>query len=732
MEKHPDFPAEQQHLEEILRLISRRLLSAREESSRQEKGLADTRRDEFQERSEPLLKNLWAPQRFEDLILLSEETQAALNEEKDHETTVKTIAALERALSSPYFARIDLLFEDGEEAEKIYIGRASLWDDAKENLMIYDWRAPIASVFYRFATGPAFYQAPAGRIACDLNKKRQYEIHQGVLEGFFDADTVIQDSFLRRLLARNASSQMRAIVETIQKDQDVAIRDEDHDLLMVQGAAGSGKTSIAMHRVAYLMYEGLKNPLRAHHILILSPNTVFEKYIGAVLPELGEHSVASSTLEELLEKVIKTPVQSRGERWEKLCTASAEESARMRAGLAFKSSPDFLTLLDRFSEEIPARLLPYQDLSYAGNIIAPREEIRREAMERGASFPLAVRLRRMESRLWERVHALRPARLDKLRMMAFRLGYGEEYARGCSIWESGVLARQIRSVTRLDFQALYLRLMTDEALLRRLGRGLQLPEALSVLRPASLSPEDPLPLEDAAGIAYLKMKLDYSAPAGDIRQVVVDEAQDYSLVDYAVLNALFPKARFTVVGDIHQALDHAAQRSLYDGIASVLSRPRAALLELNKSFRCTREILCFSLRFLEDAGVESLNRHGEEPRLLPSDALWEEIALCRAQGYQSIALITKTAADAERWQQRLSSRERVPRMGRDAQLGDVFLVPLALSKGLEFDAVLILDCDQAHYSLPMDRQLLYVACTRALHRLALLAEDGRFSPLVQS
>ena len=718
---HPDHPAEQAHLTMILALIQQRLANAQAESEKQLAGLADTRRDEFTERQEPLLRNLWAAHRFEDLVHLSQEFQSAAEEEKDHESTLQQIAGLKKLARSPYFARIDLRFDEEEPDETVYIGRRSLWDDQKQNLLIHDWRAPMASVFYRFGVGPAFYQAPMGKISCDLLLKRQYEIQGGRLIGFFDADTVIQDSFLRRLLAQNASAQMKSIVETIQKDQDVAIRDENHDLLMVQGAAGSGKTSIAMHRAAYLMYEGLKNSLKAHNILILSPNTVFEKYISGVLPELGESSVATSTLEQLLEDALGLPVQSRAERWEALC-APGPEAARRREALIFKSSQAFAVLLDRYAAALP-RLLPYEDLSYAGETLASRQEIRSWAMDHSSASPLGVRLHRLEMHLWERVHALRPTRFDQLRMAAFRLGHGEEYARGCAIWESGVLARHMRRITRLNIPRLYSALLHDKALLAQLGKGLNVPGELS-FDPVS---SGPVPLEDASAMAYLRMKLSFSPTSGDIRQVVVDEAQDYGPLDYTLLNQLFPKARFTVVGDVHQSLEREAGLSLYTQISQALNRPTAALLELNKSFRCTREILHFSLQFLPDVSIQSLNRSGAMPQLLPNNQLQGEIAACRAQGYQSIALITKTRRDAERWQQALS----LPMMGRNAALGDVFLVPLSLSKGLEFDAVLLLDCDEKHYGAPEDRRLLYVACTRALHRLALFAE-GAFAPLVRA
>ena len=718
---HPEQQKEEQErFHAILSLLQNRLSQMKRDSEEKLAGLSDIRRDEFTERQEPLLRNLWAAHRFEDLVHLSQEFQNAAEEEKDHESALQQMAALKKMMASPYFARIDLQFEEDEPAERVYIGRHSLWDDEKENLLIYDWRAPMASVFYRFGTGPAWYTAPMGKITCDLLLKRQFEIQEGKLLGFFDADTVIQDSFLRRLLAQNASPQMKSIVETIQKDQDEAIRDEDHDLLMVQGAAGSGKTSIAMHRAAYLMYEGLKNPLKAHNILILSPNTVFEKYISGVLPELGESSVRTATFEQLLEDKLGLPVQSRAERWESLCGKNDRDAASR-----FKTSKDFLTLLDRYSEALPG-LLPYTDLDYAGKLLSSRQEQRAWGMEHGSTFPLAVRLRRLEAHLWDRVHALRPARFNELRMKAFRLGRGEEWARGCSIWESGVLARQMHHVTRLDVPILYAKLLNSPALLRKLGKGLNVLHGLSWNR----SPDAPVPLEDAAAIAYLHMKLNFGEASGDIRQVVVDEAQDYSLLEWAVLKLLYPKARFTVVGDIHQALDGEKDLSLYDDITSILNRKSSALLELTKSFRCTKEILEFSLQFLPDTKIKSLNRSGSVPQLLSNDSLLSEIAACREQGYESIALITKTRRDAESWQSRLKEKMELPILGRNAQLGDVFLAPLSLSKGLEFDAVLVMDCDEAHYSQPGDRRLLYVACTRALHRLALFSERD-YSPLIR-
>lgn len=197
---------------------------------------------------------------------MSQYLNPVISQIADYEEEAHKISLLENMIKSPYFARIDFKFDDEDEFENIYIGRSSLKNPDNHKMCVYDWRSPIASVFYRFMAGKAFYDAPCGRVSGELGLKRQYEIKNGNLAYFFDADVQIVDEFLRQLLSQNASTKMRAIVETIQQEQDAVIRDLENDLLMVQGAAGSGKTSIALHRAAYLMCQGLREKLSANQI----------------------------------------------------------------------------------------------------------------------------------------------------------------------------------------------------------------------------------------------------------------------------------------------------------------------------------------------------------------------------------------------------------------------------------------------------------------------------------
>ncbi|MEA4988294.1 MAG: hypothetical protein VB095_09560 [Anaerovorax sp.] len=294
------------HYNKILRVIHEQLDDAKKDNAKSIEVLRETNRDMWENASH-------STDDYDGAIQLSQFYQPLARNTFAVESSEKKIQLLERLLQSAYFARIDFSSGGKERYEKMYIGRGTLFNDIEKRIIIYDWRSPIASLFYRFETGDAYYDAPDGRIAGDIGLKRQYEIKNGVLEYFFDADVQIADEFLRKMLSGNTSNKMKTIVETIQKDQDIAIRDMSHDLLMVQGIAGSGKTSIALHRVAYLKYQGLSSQLKSSDIMILSPNTLFEQYISNVLPELGEDEVKSVVFDDLVSSSLpdKTAFQSR-------------------------------------------------------------------------------------------------------------------------------------------------------------------------------------------------------------------------------------------------------------------------------------------------------------------------------------------------------------------------------------------------------------------------------------
>ena len=314
---------EEKRLAQTISLAEEQLKQAKEAADKKKSEIIEAKKD-VRENTEHGITSLYTSDGFKDaLVELSQYINPVTDKIIDYEEEEHKILLLEKMIKSPYFARIDFKFDDEDEFEKIYIGRSSLRKNSYQEMYVYDWRSPIASVFYRFMTGEAFYDAPCGRVTGELNLKRQYEIKNGKLEYFFDSDVQIVDEFLRQLLSQNTTAKMKAIVETIQHEQDVVIRDMENDLLMVQGVAGSGKTSIALHRAAYLMYQGLQTKLSANNIMIISPNSIFEQYISNVLPELGEDNVISSVFEDILsELLIGRKIQSRNDFLENLIVNS--------------------------------------------------------------------------------------------------------------------------------------------------------------------------------------------------------------------------------------------------------------------------------------------------------------------------------------------------------------------------------------------------------------------------
>lgn len=710
---------EEKRLAQTISLAEEQLKQAKEAADKKKSEIIEAKKD-VRENTEHGITSLYTSDGFEALVELSQYINPVTDKIIDYEEEEHKILLLEKMIKSPYFARIDFKFDDEDEFEKIYIGRSSLRKNSYQEMYVYDWRSPIASVFYRFMTGEAFYDAPCGRVTGELNLKRQYEIKNGTLEYFFDSDVQIVDEFLRQLLSQNTTAKMKAIVETIQHEQDVVIRDMENDLLMVQGVAGSGKTSIALHRAAYLMYQGLQTKLSANNIMIISPNSIFEQYISNVLPELGEDNVISSVFEDILSELLNgRKIQSRNDFLENLIVNSKYKEIS-RNSIEFKTSSFFREILDQFLIDIPRQWIEFEDVYYEGKCVVSGQILKDKILGRPET-PLGIKLEQLKDYILEQI---------------FGTGKGRGHKE-----EKNLIKQEIQKFIKIDIVELYKILFSNEAYFYSLLQNSNPSQNIkNIWKYTKENLEaDSLYYDDAIAIAYLYLKIYGTNKYKNIKQVVIDEAQDYYPLQYEIFNFLFSKAKFTILGDMKQTLAKKEDISFYEQIQKILNKKKSSLIMLDKSFRCTNEILNFSLKFIEQSSqIKSFNRNGDSPKVYIADnseifidEIVKEIKLCQEKGFQSICLICKTEKNSTYLFNKIKHKLDIQliKNGSVSDLQGVFILPVYMSKGLEFDTVLICDADSQNYHDEDDKNLLYVACTRALHKLSLFCEN-EVSPLI--
>lgn len=710
---------EEKRLAQTISLAEEQLKQAKEAADKKKSEIIEAKKD-VRENTEHGITSLYTSDGFEALVELSQYINPVTDKIIDYEEEEHKILLLEKMIKSPYFARIDFKSDDEDEFEKIYIGRFSLRKNSYQEMYVYDWRSPIASVFYRFMTGEAFYDAPCGRVTGELNLKRQYEIKNGILEYFFDSDVQIVDEFLRQLLSQNTTAKMKAIVETIQHEQDVVIRDMENDLLMVQGVAGSGKTSIALHRAAYLMYQGLQTKLSANNIMIISPNSIFEQYISNVLPELGEDNVISSVFEDILSELLNgRKIQSRNDFLENLIVNSKYKEIS-RNSIEFKTSSFFREILDQFLIDIPRQWIEFEDVYYEGKCVVSGQILKDKILGRPET-PLGIKLEQLEDYILEQI---------------FGTGKGRGHKE-----EKNLIKQEIQKFIKIDIVELYKILFSNEAYFYSLLQNSNPSQNIkNIWKYTKENLEaDSLYYDDAIAIAYLYLKIYGTNKYKNIKQVVIDEAQDYYPLQYEIFNLLFSNAKFTILGDMKQTLAKKEDISFYEQIQKILNKKKSSLIMLDKSFRCTNEILNFSLKFIEQSSqIKSFNRNGDSPKVYIADnseifidEIVKEIKLCQEKGFQSICLICKTEKNSTYLFNKIKHKLDIQliKNGSVSDLQGVFILPVYMSKGLEFDTVLICDADSQNYHDEDDKNLLYVACTRALHKLSLFCEN-EVSPLI--
>jgi len=688
---------------------------------------------------------------FEAAVQLTQQAQELSQQARSYRLAQGRSEHLERLRSNPYFARFDFRETGSAAEEPIYLGTMSIADEDTHEVIVYDWRAPVAGMYYDYGPGPASYEAPDGRVTGEMTLKRQFVIRGGKLLAAFDTGVTIGDEMLQRMLGQSADDKMKSIVTTIQREQNRIIRETEHRFVFVQGAAGSGKTSAALQRVAYLLYK-YRNYWEPEQVVLFSPNDVFNDYVSNVLPELGEDAIPQTTFYDYVWRRLRHvgDVEHPYDQLEYLLSSIRARDVR-REGIRVKASLPFAERIDAYAKTLAERGVAFRALKRKDKTVFEAAELEAMFYVEFAKQRPPHRLESMKERLLERLSELEKKRAVALYRKWIKeptyLGTEQELkrlglAKAKKAYEP--LREQVKAFAFLDVVGTYRRLLS-EIDVERPDFPVSKAEWDEIARDTNerLTAAAALPYEDAVPMLYLLEALHGASRMNRVRHVIVDEAQDYTPLQWAYLRRLFPNAGLTAVGDANQAIHGIEPESGH--MASAKTFPEAETIEirLKKSYRSTRQIVAFASAMLPDAADnEPFERDGPPPEIeLAPDGIGDadfaaaaagRIRALQTEGCGSIAVVAKTAAAAEEAYRGLSEQGvPIARLTKETKTfpSGALVLPSYLAKGLEFDAVIVWDAGAAAYAREGERKLLYTVCTRALHRLVVLVR-GEPSPFL--
>ncbi|KON90074.1 helicase [Sporosarcina globispora] len=762
---------EQKRLDSVMETITEEVSRLEDETSRRKNEVIHIRKhfwDEIKVNTDTFDDYL------ETIIGLRQEAQALSVSQSTHKHASKRLSTLRRMQEVPYFGRIDFIEEGSSDQEQIYIGISTLRDASGEDFLIYDWRAPVSSVYYDYQPGPAKYETPGGTIQGTLEKKWQYLIRSGVLQSMFDTSLTIGDEILQQVLGKGTDKHMHNIVATIQQDQNRIIRHDHGKLLIVHGAAGSGKTSAALQRIAYLLYKYRDN-LNADQIILFSPNSMFNSYVSNVLPELGEENMQQVTFQEYLDHRLSKEfeVENPYGQLEYVLTGANSPSYRARvAGIQIKASARFFEAINSYMKSLEISGMLFKDMIFRGKPIVTAQQIADRFYSSDTSLRFHNRLEKLKDWLIEQINEAeksernRPWVQEEIELLS-----NEEYHKahaylakkrgfkGDSIHdyeiEPKVLARlivrqklkplrkRIRAFCFVDFKAIYKQFFADPRQIKQWVEEetpASLPEICQVTQ--ERLDEDKLFYEDATPFLYMKEQIQGFQTNSSIKHIVVDEAQDYSPFQFEFLKRLFPASKMTVLGDFNQAIfTHASEMADFQPLTGLYGPDETEVINLARSYRSTKPIIEFTRRLVPNSErIIPFDRDGKLPELKQlsnhaelHNSIASKVAELRSQGLDSIAIICKSAEESLKAYEALSGIDGIKLLKSNSIEYEegVVVVPSYLSKGIEFDAVIIYDASENVYGDESLRRVFYTACTRAMHDLQLYSV-GEPSPFLRN
>ena len=661
--------------------------------------------------------------------------------------------ALEAVMNKPYFARIHFQ-RAGEPEELLYIGKTSLFHRDTHEPIIVDWRSPVANVYYDGRLGDLTYMVRDEEHAGHLFAKRQYKIEGGELLDFRDVDLTTNDELLQEALEGKADVRLTEIVSTIQKEQNEIIRAHLRQPILVQGAAGSGKTTIALHRISYFLYT-MGEHFKPEQLMILAPNNLFIEYIGDVLPELGVDRICQTTYADYVQQAIgvKLKLQNPNEQLETIVENNIGRIPRFNIS-QIKGSMLYKKIMDRYVKVHEQKIASLFDDVYIEKYrILRANHLQKLFLVEFAYMPIEKRLERIKKVIQTEVKRKTSSVLSTLnakyeqsigraldgirdaekrrRLVTKYIDERDKRIPKIKQEAKSTATAYMRKFEKVKIKPMYRELLTNRMLLSELAAEWSFDEIEQFL---VAHEKESWALEDLAALYYLHARIKGIPDKWKMRVVFIDEVQDYSLFQLAALKAGLETDMFTMVGDLAQGIHSYRSLTEWDSVLKLF--PRATYATLQKSYRTTIEIMEVANKILSKMDddlplVEPVVRHGKEPSFICCEEFDADIILktydtIKCNGHRSVALIAKTTAEAKKIASRLVEvGMSVTLLDESATLDQskLLVVPSHLAKGLEFDAVMIAAFDTPFYDHPIDRKLLYVALARAMHELYLIGPD---------
>ncbi len=687
--KEIDLNKQQQKLDAVIEIINKEIISYIQERKDISEKILEYRKNNIEDYKDD-----------EDKLIEYFDHENYIKEEAFNfiDKRLKELTILEQ---SPYYGMVNF-FEEGFGEDQIYIGRFGITPKDDVEPLVVDWRAPVAAIFYGSSLGENRYTSPEGEMGVDVIKKRQYIIKRKKLLGAFDTNVDVKDEILQLVLSKNAEEKLKDIVMTIQAEQDNIIRQPRNKVVVVNGVAGSGKTTIALHRVAYLLYnfrEALKDK-----VLILGPNTIFMEYISSVLPSLGEVGVEQKTYAafaiELLD-LRRREVMNAEEYMEKVFSDDKE----FIENIIYKNSDKFRLDLDEIINRTEDSY-ELQDIFFNEKVIMSKDECKKLLKEDFKDMPLFRRTKKIKRIIFSR---LKDERNNKIRNIENEYKLSLE-----NLTEEELKLNQ----TSLEFnRKLKIRETIKEIMeLKHTLLWLLNPNIKDIYK--YMKVDALYTNEDLTALLYLSINLEGLNYGREIKHVVLDEAQDYSKLAFYVINKLTNCLGMTVVGDKNQKLIPYIEEVSLEHINGKIE---TQYFNLNKSYRSTKEIIDFASAYLKEDKVVPLVRSGKpvEKVTVSEEQLEgkinEIIKEYKQDGLESIAVICKDLSLVKEISNIVKKNSYIKVIDKEHMLykGGTVIIPIYLAKGLEFDGVIMLEANA-------NDKVKYTMATRALHRLTVM------------